>query len=135
MEDESGEELRDYKVLCFNGEPKLIELHQGRYTDHQTQDFYNLKWEKQPISQTGLSNYQITNEVYPKPSTLDLMVDLSRKLAEGIPHIRVDWYSIGDRLYWGELTFFDGSGFDPFDRYEDDLMLGEWIDLPNQPIV
>lgn len=134
MEDESGEELRDYKVLCFNGEPKLIELHQGRYTDHQTQDFYNLKWEKQPISQTGLSNYQITNEVYPKPSTLGLMVDLSRKLAEGIPHIRVDWYSIGDRLYWGELTFFDGSGFDPFDRYEDDLMLGEWIDLPKQPI-
>lgn len=134
MEDESGEELRDYKVLCFNGEPKLIELHQGRYTDHQTQDFYNIKWEKQSISQTGLSNYQITNEVYPKPSTLDLMVDLSRKLAEGIPHIRVDWYSIGDRLYWGELTFYDGSGLDPFDRYEDDLMLGEWIDLPKQPI-
>ena len=46
MVDESGEELKDYKVMCFDGEPKLIELHMGRFTDHQTQDFYDTNWNK-----------------------------------------------------------------------------------------
>ena len=55
---------------------------------------------------------------------------LSVILAANTPHLRVDWYSVNGKLYFGELTFFDGSGFDPYDRYEDDLMLGSWISLP-----
>ena len=56
------------------------------------------------------------------------MLVLSRILSKDIPQIRVDWYSIDDRLYFGELTFYDGDGFEPFDNHEDDLMMGEWID-------
>ena len=54
MEQEDGESLRDYKVLCFNGEPKLIEFHQGRFTEHQTQDFYDINWKKTEITKTGI---------------------------------------------------------------------------------
>lgn len=129
MVDESNEELKDYKVLCFNGEPKLIELHQGRFTDHQSQDFYDVLWNKTSITQNGTATYSATNEIAPKPKTLGKMLELSKLLATNIPHIRVDWYSINDRLYFGELTFFDGSGFDPFDNPTDDYMIGSWIDL------
>lgn len=130
MVDESGEELRDYKVLCYNGEPRLVELHQGRFTNHQSQDFYDTKWNKTSISQNGTAVYKATNSIYPRPKNLEKMLDLSRTLANDIPHVRVDWYSINGKLYFGELTFFDGSGFDPFDNREDDYMIGSWIDLP-----
>ena len=127
--DESGNELRDYKVLCFNGVPKLIEYHSGRYTDHQTQDFYDTEWRKTSISQAGIECYQVSNYVAPKPSTLNEMLELSSILAKNIAHVRVDWYSVYGKLYFGEITFFDGSGLDPFDSYDDDLLLGSWIDL------
>ncbi len=130
MVDESAVELKDYKVMCFNGEPKLIELHTGRFTDHQTQDFYDTDWNRTTISQSGIDNYQINPITYPRPSTLEEMIELSRVLSKGIPHVRVDWYSVNGKLYFGELTFFDGSGLDPYDDPNDDLMLGSWITLP-----
>lgn len=130
MEDEFGTSIRDYKVMCFDGVPKLIELHRGRYTDHQTQDFYDVNWNKTTISQTGMPNYQITSDAVPMPDTLEDMLKLSSILSKGIPHIRVDWYSIRGKLYFGELTLYDGSGLDPWDDPKDDLMLGSWIKLP-----
>ena len=127
--DESGEELRDYKVMCFGGIPKLIEFHTGRYTDHQSQDFYDTDWNKTTISQGGLQQFQTTDYVAPRPSTLDEMLRLSAVLSKDIAHVRIDWYSVYGKLYFGEITFFDGSGLDPFDDPNDDLMLGSWIDL------
>ena len=118
--------------MCFNGVPKLIELHKGRFTSYQTQDFYDTNWNKTTISQSGLSSYQVTKDSMPRPVTLDTMLSLSRKLSKGIPHIRVDWYSINEHLYFGELTFFDGSGFDAYDDPKDDEMLGSWITLPTK---
>lgn len=127
--DESGIELKDYKVLCFNGEPKLIELHSGRFTEHQTQDFYDTHWNKTSISQACINSFQTSSTAAPKPVTLEEMLELSRTLSKGMRHVRVDWYSIGDKLYFGEITFFDGSGFDAFDDPKDDLLLGSWITL------
>lgn len=132
LRDESGTDLKDYKVLCFNGEPKLIELHQQRYTKDQAQDIYDTNWNKLDITQNGVSLYRGTDSEIPKPDALDDMLNLSRVLSRGIPHLRVDWYSIKQKLYFGELTFFDGSGFEPWDNPEDDLMMGGWILLPKK---
>ena len=129
MVDESGIELKDYKVLCFKGEPKLIELHQGRYLGKHYQDFYDTSWKKQSINQLGESAHP---EEAQKPLCLDKMLELSAVLSKNIPHVRVDWYVINDKLYFGELTFFDASGFDAFVRYEDELLLGSWITLPKK---
>lgn len=130
MVDESGVELKDYKVMCFEGEPKLIELHMGRFTNHQTQDFYDIKWNKTDISQGNEESYGMSNIQVERPDCLDEMLELSRKLATGIHHLRVDWYVINGKLYFGELTFFDGSGFVPYDNPDNDLLLGSWIKLP-----
>lgn len=113
MRDESMTDLKDYKVLCFNGEPKLIELHQQRNTENQTQDYYDTNWELTGITQNSTCTYKESKLTIEKPDTLEEMLSLSAKLSKGIPQLRVDWYSVKGRLYFGELTFFDGSGFEP----------------------
>lgn len=136
MEDgsESGV-LKDYKVMCFNGEPRLIEMHDGRFTDNHIQVFYDTKWNKTKINNMCYDNkIQYSNKIcqFDKPELLDTMLLLSEKLAKNIPHIRVDWYIVKGRLYFGELTFFDGSGYEPFADENDDLLLGSWIKLPEK---
>ena len=127
MVDESGWELKDYKVMCFNGQPRLIQMHSGRFSQ-QKQDFYDVDWTltdiEQTIPRTGIS--------VERPAFLAQMLELSAKLSEGIPQVRVDWYFAENQLFFGELTFFDGSGFERFLNYEWDLMLGSWIKLPER---
>ena len=129
MQQEDGESLRDYKVLCFNGKAKLIELHRFRYTERQTQDFYDTDWNKTTISQGG-GFVDVSIELFPKPENLDEMIVLSEKICADMIHCRADWYNISGHLYFGEITFFDGSGLDAFDNVDDDFLLGSWIKLP-----
>lgn len=128
MQDNSGiGELADYKVLCFDGEPKLVEIHHGRFGKVHTQDFYDTEWEKTEFEQP---EDPLSDEVMKKPPFADEMFCLSRILAKNIPHVRVDWYYAEGRLYFGELTFFDGSGFYPFIKNQD-YIVGSWIHLPD----
>ena len=131
LQEEDGD-LRDYKVMCFNGVVKLIEFHQGRFSCHHTQDFYDRDWNLTKITQGSYGGFNTTPS--PKPPLFDEMIRLSEVLAKDIPHVRVDWYIVNNHLYFGELTFFDGSGFEPWDRYEDDLLMGSWITLPKKSI-
>lgn len=126
MEDNSGG-LQDYKILCFGGMPKLIEFHHGRFTENHVQEFYDFNWILQSFNQVG---YQISNKPSDKVDCLDEMYHLSKILAKDIPHVRVDWYVSNKKLYFGEMTFFDSSGFDPIYPEEWDYTLGSWIQLP-----
>lgn len=132
LSEEGQDSPHDYKVMCFNGKVKLIEFHEGRYSERHTQDFYDREWNLTPITQGSYGEYNTTPA--PKPELLDKMIHLSEILAKGIPHVRVDWYIVENHLYFGELTFFDGSGLCPWDKYEDDLLMGSWITLPEKTI-
>ena len=122
LEDETGA-LRDFKVMCFNGVPKLIQVHLGRFNGMHTQDFYDVSWNK--LEDLNQDYCVISNVKIPKPQCLDEMLQLSCKLSSGIPHVRVDWYIVKDKLYFGEMTFFDASGYDLFIPYS-------WIKLPTK---
>lgn len=128
MEDKNQPSLIDYKVLCFNGEPKLIEVHLNRFTDNYTQDFYDISWKKQNIWQPGDKN---SNIVMDKPLLLDKMIGFSRILSADCAHLRVDWYIINNHLYFGEMTFFDAGGFLNFCPRKWNRILGDWIHLPD----
>lgn len=131
MEDETGG-LQDYKVMCFNGVPRLIQLHQGRFTDHYTHDIFDAQWVHQNFNQKGEVYAQ---ECCKRPEFLDEMLALSAKLAENVPHLRVDWYYVNHQLYFGELTFFDASGYLDFEPDEYNEILGSWIELPHSDTV
>lgn len=125
IEQEGG--LVDYKVLCFSGKAKLIEYHSNRFSNHHTQDFYDVSWNKTQISQGGSDT--VSDIIAPRPECLDKMIEYSEIIARNMSHCRVDWYIVDNHLYFGEITFFDASGFEMLDRDEDELLLGSWIDL------
>lgn len=117
----------DYKVMCFEGIARLIQVHQGRFSNEHYQDFYTPEWNRTNIKQEVLESNPIP---YQKPLNLDRMIELSQIISKGLHHLRVDWYIVNDKLYVGELTFYDSAGFDKFSKKEDDLLLGSWIHLP-----
>lgn len=129
MEEPGKSSLTDYKVMCFNGVAKLIELHSGRYTNGHSQVFYDREWNKTKITQASYG--EVSTYLSERPTKLDEMLMLSEVLSKDIPHVRVDWYIIENKLYFGELTFFDSSGLDPFLPDDYNTILGEWITLPN----
>lgn len=131
IEDSIDKDLHDYKILCFEGNPKLIEFHSGRFTKDQHQEIYDTNWNLTNISQGG--SYASSGDSSPKPECLEEMLELTHKLCNGLHHIRVDWYILNkSQLKFGELTFFDGSGFERFDDYKHDLLLGSWININNE---
>lgn len=126
MEDESGWQLKDYKIFCFNGEPKFIEVDYDRYVGHKL-NVYDLDWNFIDFYMTSPNDKNIKIS---KPESLNQMLDYARMLAKDIPFVRVDFYSINSHVYFGELTFHPGSGMIDFHPKEYDGIIGEMLNLP-----
>jgi len=125
--DESGFELKDYKIFCFNGFPRIIQVDIDRFTNHK-RNLYTPQWQFQHINLGYLSDLK---KDIPKPLCLDKMLDLARKLSAGKIHVRVDFYIIDMRIYFGELTFYHAGGYQRFDPPEWNKIFGDWMVLPN----
>lgn len=123
LTDESGDDLKDYKVFCFQGEPKFIQIDYDRFKGHKRR-FYSLDWEKLDFKITYEDDEHI---VMPKPECMQELLDVSRKLAEGTPFLRTDWYIVENKIYFGEMTFYPGCGFEPIEPYSKDVEWGRWL--------
>ena len=130
MVDESGYELKDYKIFCFDGQPKIMFIATDRANpEEETKfDFFDMEFNHLPF-QNGHPN---AKKPIMQPKGFEKMKELAAKLSAGIPQVRVDFYDIDGKVYFGELTFSHWSGFVPFDPEEWDYKLGSWIDLPQK---
>ncbi|MDE7271087.1 MAG: glycosyl transferase [Acetatifactor sp.] len=127
MEEESGQELMDYKIFTFSGKPALILVNYGKKIQHERQhSLYSPNWEH--IKAAALDSRG--EQEVPRPENLELMLELAGKLSQGLPHVRVDFYSIGSRVYFGELTLYHRGGFGKFPPPEIGLWMGEQLELP-----
>jgi len=124
----SGQEdtPNDYKVFCFHGNPKIIDVHVDRFTHHR-RNIYNLEWNR--IENVILKYPNDRNLSVEKPKVLEQLLTYARKLSEQFMHVRVDFYIIDSKIYFGELTFTNGAGFDSISPKEFDEIMGSWIDL------
>ncbi|EAR01095.1 ATP-grasp fold amidoligase family protein [Maribacter sp. HTCC2170] len=133
--DKSGNTPADYKVHCFNGKVRMINVDIGRSTENHYRNWYNASWEREPYKWTSeLMNDKETNpskEDVPKPENLDKIKELSEFLSSGFPLLRVDWYINEGRLYFGELTFHHNGGFRPIVPTIWDNNLGSELKLFN----
>lgn len=122
------EDLSDYKFFCFSGEPTYCQVIRNR-SIKESIDFYDMEWNHMPF--VGL-NPKCTNGEIPvlKPSQLEEMIELCRKLSSNIPFVRVDMYVVGDRVLFGEMTFYPASGMGRFEPANWALELGDKIILP-----
>ena len=126
LQNESGAEVKDYKVWCFNGEPKFVEVDYDRYVGHKL-NVYDLDWN---FVDFYMTSHNDANVKIPKPNNLDEIVELSKKLAKNETFVRIDFYSIGDQIYVGELTFYPGGGCIDFHPDQYDYILGDMLELP-----
>lgn len=58
------------------------------------------------------------------------MKRLAAILSQGTPQLRVDFYQVDGKVYFGEMTFFHCSGMHPFTPESWDLKFGDWVVLP-----
>lgn len=122
--DNDGVDLKDYKFFCFDGNPKFMYVASEREIKTKF-DFFDLEFNQLPIKQ----HYDNSNKKIEKPENFEEMIELSKLLSKGISHVRVDFYNIKGKIYFGELTLYHFSGLVKFEPSEYDLILGEFIDL------
>lgn len=117
--------IKDYKFFCFNGVPKYIQVDSDRFIDHK-RNMYDINWRRLPVDYF----YSRTEELDEKPSKLEEMIEIVKKLSEGFPFVRVDLYFTQNKIYFGEMTFFPESGFGKFMPEKYDKIFGEQLILP-----
>ena len=128
MEDENHQ-LNDYKFMVFNGKVKCSFTCTERFSkDGLKVTFYDANWDIMPFER----HYKRSETSIAKPSNYDEMVELAERLSNGIPFVRVDFYSVKGKTYFGEMTFYPGSGLEEFTPQEWDKKLGDWLELSHK---
>jgi hypothetical protein len=127
MEDSRSGELRDYKFFTFGGVPKVLYIAQGRGRGEPTvADFFDMEFNHLPFT----IDHDMAQVPPEKPENFELMQELAAKLSEGTPQLRVDFYEVDGKVYFGEMTFFHCSGTDAFHPESWDRKFGDWVVLP-----
>lgn len=128
MEDEPEDELRDYQLMCFNAKVKTTFVCSDRYSgDGLKVTFFDTDWQRMPFER----HYSSSKVEIESPRTYDEMVKIAEELSRNIPFVRVDFYEIKGKAYFGEFTFYPGGDFEEFSPREWDIKLGNWIELPD----
>lgn len=130
MEDDSPENkgiLCDYKFMCFNGEPKVMYIANDAGSIPTT-DFFDMDFQHLPFYMHD-PNAEITPA---KPELFNEMKMLAKKLCADFPFVRIDFYLINHRIYFGEFTIIHNGGLYRTKPEEWELRLGDWIKLPER---
>jgi len=125
LDDGSGDAIYDYKFFCFDGVPKIMYLSRDKSDTPQT-DFFDMEYNHLDMRMRDPNSKIIPQ----KPARFEEMKRIAANLSKGIPHVRVDFYMVGNRLYIGEMTFFHCGGFVDVKPEKWNRVMGDWITLP-----
>ncbi len=129
LEEEKGEGLIDYKFHCFNGIPKFVYFSVDKDT-YKSYYFYDMNLEKAAFSKKLKTSVE---EKFVLPKNFDKMTNLAKILADILPYVRVDFYTIKGEIIFGEMTFYPSDGRLDFypDKYN--KIIGDYLTLPEIP--
>lgn len=121
--------LLDYKIHCFNGEPRIIQVIGNRdYSSHSAEEaFFDTNWKPKELMYRTYKQYTILPN---KPVNLDEMLHVARIISKEFIYVRVDLYNINSKIIFGEMTFTPMSGFGKWLNPNDNLLVGKMIKLP-----
>lgn len=122
LENNHGKELMDYKFWCFNGVPTY--MYCTIKANEVYENFYDMKFNPVMIDHGSPRH----SPEFEKPECFDEMRLLASKLSKGIPFVRIDFFQVDGKVYFGEYTFFDWGGTAPFGG-DWDIKLGSLINL------
>lgn len=127
LKEDGKDSLIDYKFYCFNGDAKFIDVHLDRENDHK-QGCFDLNFNLLPFDKS--SKFKTIGGKIEKPTNLEEMINLAEALADNLPFVRVDFYSVNGKSVFGEMTFYPGDGRKDFipDKYN--RIIGDYMKLP-----
>lgn len=130
--DEEGAIPPDYKFHCFHGRIGAIQVDIDRHTNHR-RNFYDVDWSRLPFTWSVCAG---DRPLWPqgrdmeRPNVLPEMIEITERLAREFVYVRIDWYVVADKIYFGEVTFHHGGGDERIVPFEWDRKLGEKLRLP-----
>ena len=126
INDDKEGQLKDYKFFCFNGRVKFLKIDFDRFSNHRA-NYYDLNMKLLPFGEVDFMPDR--NHIEKKPQNFEKMLELAEVLSEGLPFIRVDFYNVDGKIYFGELTFFPASGLGKFTDEKWDVEIGNMLEL------
>lgn len=125
LDEGTGHELHDYKFYCFNGKPEYMYV--TNKGSKIFENFYDLNFNPVSISH----GFERMTPEFTKPSNFDEMIKLAGILSKGLPFVRIDFFNVNNKLYFGEFTFYDWGGMKPINEPWE-TRLGNMIILPKK---
>ena len=130
--DTNGQVPSDYKLHYFDGKFEFLQVDLDRFILHK-RNIYDKDWNLLPFTWSILheNGDPVWDNGRPvdQPKNLNLMIELGAKLAKPFPYVRVDFYLVGEHIYFGELTFHHGGGLEHFTPGNWDYYYGEKVPL------
>lgn len=122
--------LIDYKIWAFDGKPLYIWCCINRCAESVEVITYDTEWNVHPEFSVSTPHYKLTDKRLPRPLSLDRMLDAAAILSKGHPQVRVDFYEVDGKAYFGEMTMTSSAGVNSF--YTEDFLfeLGRHAKLP-----
>ena len=121
-----NDSLTDYKFYCFDGKPMWYGIFYDRYTDKSI-DFYDENGKK--MDGVNTCHIKNSNKIEAFDDKIKEMMRLSKKLSNIFTCVRVDFYCVDEKIIFGELTFTDGAGSDPWYPINFDLEISSKLQL------
>ncbi len=123
-----NDDLVDYKFFCFGGKAYYLYVINQRKLGYKANfGIFDIDYNFLPYFRTDENKMDL---IPPKPRNFNEMIKIAEILSADFPHVRVDLYNVQGKIIFGELTFFDGSGYQTFEPDEFDFILGEKFKLP-----
>lgn len=119
-------DIFDYRFFCFNGKPQYIWVDIGSGTSHHKRNIYDMEWNLQAYR----VNYPFIDPAPLKPENLEEMIALAEKLCASFAFVRVDFYDVNGKIYFGEMTFTPQGGKGKWDDEKQNEYYGSLITLP-----
>ena len=117
-------DLLDYKFFCFNGKVRFFKIDIGRFVEHHA-NYYDTNGQLLEFWEKGIEpdlNYPIE-----LPDNLKEMISLAERLSKNKPFLRVDFYNVNGKIYFGELTFYPASGMGKWTCEDADYVIGKML--------
>ena len=128
----NNEDLTDYKLMCFNGKVCCEFICTNRQSESGVNiTIFDTDWNRLPFHRP---HHPADNNTIVKPYSFQEMVRISEKIAKDLEcsFVRVDFYEVERKIYFGEITFYPGTGMEEFSPIEWDYTLGSWLQLPDK---
>lgn len=126
--EEFNDDLYDYRFFCFNGICQQIWLDVNSGIAKHKSKIYDRNWNELNV----IVKWPRLKINIPKSNLLEKLTQLPELMAKSMYFVRVDFYLIHNKIYFGEMTFTSMSGIGQFNPKSEDLRLGSLIKLPKK---